>query len=158
MECTGIKCPICGCPVTTVLKYAIIAFLVMFAFEWVFHGMYMMPAYEATADLWRPQAEMEELFPYGMLSKFFTAFALGGLYGLAYRTSVHGGKCLKAGLKFGFLAGVVLGMRDFSAYTYMPISMDMALNWLLGGFLTGILVGVALAFASRMCNKGASCA
>ncbi len=41
-----------------------VAFAVLFVFQWLFHGVYMMPAYEATASLWRSKEEMEGMGRY----------------------------------------------------------------------------------------------
>jgi len=42
------------------LLIAIVAgFIVIFATDWLIHGIWLVPDYEATKALWRPESEMQ---------------------------------------------------------------------------------------------------
>lgn len=140
----GVKCLI---PVAAV-------FATLFVFQWVFHGMYMMPQYEATASMWRTQEEMQNLMWVCMITKFIIAGAVSCLYCCMAKGAACGGKCYKTGAKFGFKIGLILGAHDFASYAWLPIPMDMAVNWFIGSVIMGVLIGVALAASCRICKKG----
>lgn len=143
----GIKCLI---PVAAV-------FATMFVFNWVFHGMYMMPDYQATASLWRPEAEMQNLMWVCIVSKLIMAFAITCLFCWVAQGCESGGKCTKKGAKFGFKIGLLLGAQQFSSYIWLPIQMDMAVKWFVGDVIMGVLIGIVLAYVMRFCKKDGEC-
>lgn len=140
----GLKCLV---PVAAV-------FVTIFIFEWLFHGVYMMPAYQATAEHWRPESEMQGLMWVCILTKLIMAFAITCLYCWIAKGSPCGGKCTKTGAKFGFKIGMLLGAQQFASYIWLPIEMDMAVKWFAGNVIMGVLIGIVLALVSRMCKKG----
>jgi hypothetical protein len=149
----GLCCPISGCPIKHVVILAVTAFAVMFGLEWLFHGIYMMPDYEATASLWRSEAEMQGLFGFCMIRKGLMALAIAGLFGWAGK-SCGGITCPVKGAKFGLLIGLLLGANDFGTYIWMPIPMDMAIKWLIGNTLIGVVLGAVLAVVcGKVCKK-----
>jgi hypothetical protein len=139
----GIKCLI---PVAAV-------FATIFAFQWLYHGVYMMPAYQATASLWRPEAEMQDMMWVCIVTKLIMAFAICCLYCWVSKGCESEGKCTKKGAKFGFKIGLLLGAHDFASYMWLPVSMDIPLKWFVGDVLMGVLIGVVLAFVTRTCKK-----
>lgn len=142
-----------GGMVKCLLPFAAV-FAIIFGFQWLFHGVYMMPAYEATASMWRSKEEMESLMWVCITTKLAMTFAICGLYCYAAKGCESKGKCPKKGAKFGFMIGLLLGAHDFASYAWLPIPMDMATKWLTGDILMGVLIGLALAFLCQMCNKG----
>lgn len=133
------------------------AFVTIFLFQWWFHGVYMMPAYEATASMWRSKEEMEGLWWVCIATKLVMAAIICCLYCCMAKSCPSGGKCVKSGIKFGFKIGLLLGAQSFASYAWLPISMDMALKWLTGDIVMGILIGVVLAYLCRMCKKDGEC-
>ncbi len=129
-------------------------FATLFGFQWLFHGVYMMPQYEATSSLWRSQEAMQKLWPICLITKFIMAFAITCLYYWIAKKADCGGKCVKTGAKFGFKIGLLLGAHDFASYMWLPIPMNMAVSWFIGDVIMGIVIGIVLAYVCRMCNKG----
>lgn len=132
----------------------IAVFATIMAFEWLFHGVYMMPMYEATASMWRTEEEMNKLWWLCILTKLIMAYAICCLYCWMAKGSECQGKCMKKGAKFGFKIGLLLGAPQLASYIWLPIEMDMALKWFTGNILMGVIIGVVLAYLSRMCGKG----
>ena len=130
-----------------------VAFAVLFVFQWLFHGVYMMPAYEATASLWRSKEEMEGMMWVCILTKLIMAFAICCLYCWMAKNCESQGRCVPKGAHFGFNIGLLLGAHDFASYMWLPIEMDMAVNWFVGDVIMGILIGVALAYTCRFGGK-----
>lgn len=140
----GIKCLI---PVAAV-------FAVLFGFQWAFHGVYMMPQYEATASLWRSKEEMQGMLWVCLTTKLLMAFAISCLYCCMAKGAACGGKCPKTGAKFGFKIGLLLGAHDYASYAWLPIPREIAINWFIGDVIMGVIIGVVLAYVCQICKKG----
>ena len=133
-------------------------FVTLFLFQWLFHGVYMMPQYEATASMWRSKEEMQSMMGICILTKLIIACAISCLYFWVAKGCESQGKCTRQGAKFGFKIGLILGAHDFASYAWLPIPMDMAVSWFIGDVIMGILIGVVLAYVTRVCKKDASAA
>jgi len=139
----GIKCLI---PVVAV-------FAVIFVFQWLYHGTYMMPLYEATASMWRPEAEMQNMMWVCISTKLVMAMVISCLYCCMAKGAACGGKCPKTGAKFGLKIGLLLGAHDFASYMWLPVQMEIPLKWLVGDVIMGVLIGVVLALICQKCKK-----
>lgn len=152
-ESKGMCCPISGCPIKKVVVLAVVAFATIFGFQWLYHGVYMMPDYLATASMWRPEAQMKEFMHICIISKGLMALAASGLFCMAMKSSC-GAPCPVKGAKIGLLIGLLLGAASFASYAWLPFETNtIPLKWLAGDVLMGILVGTALGLVSRMCKK-----
>ncbi len=110
--------------------------------DFVVHGVLLGPSYEATADLWRPMAEMKMGLMYG--ANAISALAFVTLYQVLVRPKgVRGGFVL--GLLYGTAMGIPMG---FGTYSVMPIPLSMAILWFVGALVqtsaAGLLVGLIL--------------
>ena len=74
-DCAVRKSMKCIVPVAAV-------FATIFVFEWLFHGVYMMPEYLATASHWRSMEEMQApgMMWFCILPKLIMAFVISCLY------------------------------------------------------------------------------
>jgi len=152
-ESQGMCCPISGCPIKKVAILAIAAFATIFGFQWLYHGVYMMSDYQATAAMWRPEEQMKDFMHICMISKGLMALAASGLFCMAMKSSC-GSPCPVKGAKIGLLIGLLLGAASFSSYAWLPFeTMDIPLKWLAGDVLMGVIVGAVLGLVSRMCKK-----
>jgi len=110
----------------------------MFLYEWVVHGMALMPMYEATASIWRNHEAMQALFHINMLVMCLGAFWLTFIFTRCF----HDGG-VKNGLHFGFYLGVFAALQAFAAFFYLPIPLMLAVAWF-GASFVEILLGSAL--------------
>lgn len=135
---------------------AIAVFITIFVFEWVFHGILMKSSYEATAALWRPEAAMQSMFWVCITRQAVMALAIAALYvcskGLCADMTCKTSRT-KKGLKFGFLVGLLLGISQFGAYAYLPIPLNLALSWLGGEIVLGLLIGLVLSLGCCLMKK-----
>jgi hypothetical protein len=141
------------CPVRAVIIPLFAVFFVIFGFEWVFHGVFMMPHYEATKSLWRGPEEMQSLFYVSVIRVFVVSAILNLLYCKLSRGGSCDGKSLKSGICFGLVMGVLLGVWDFGAYAWLPVPITIPAYWFAGDVVMGVLVGITLSFLCRMCKK-----
>jgi hypothetical protein len=116
----------------------IAAFVFIFIFEWLWHGMLMKGMYEATKDVWRP--EDASLMIYVFASLFLFAAVLTYIYTVV-------GKHLpcKRGIAFGFFAGLLLAMPNLGAYAHMPIPLTIPLMWMLSMVIECLGAGMVIA-------------
>ena len=76
-------------------------FVFVFLFEFLVHGHLMMSFYEATQNVWRPQAESSMVV--ALISQFLYAFAVAFFYPI-----VGPDKECKKAIPFGFGLGLVI--------------------------------------------------
>jgi len=160
----GTKCSTEGgkkgyCPVKCLLLPGLVVFAVILVFNWVFHGILMMPSYKATASVWRSEEQMQSFCYIGVICQLITALVITCLYGwLSSKKSDCDSQCpIGLGAKFGFKIGVLLGITQLNYYVYLPIPKTIALSWFAGGVVEGVLVGVVLGFLYRMKCKKEAC-
>lgn len=158
-ECSGMRCPLTGCPVSQVLIVTILAAVAIFAYDWLVYGTLLQADYMATASIWRPEAEMQDMMAYCIGIHLLFGFGAAGLYCLFAKHSPCKGKCVKAGAKFGLMLGIILGAGHFFDYVALPVPLDLGIKWFVAGVIKGIWIGSFLAFvAQKMCKGDSGCA
>ncbi len=149
----GMCCPVTGCPAKYVLMATIATFILIFLFEWLFHGILMMPDYEATAELWRDEQGMRELFHFSLISQFLRAMAIASLFCWITKNDCDS-LSIATGVKIGLLIGLLSGAGMLGSYAYTPIPLDMAIKWFIGEIVLGVIIGAMLAGAACcVCKK-----
>ena len=113
-------------------------FIFVFLFEGLWHGVLMMPLYEATEEVWRPPAESSMAFL--TLSQLLYALLISYIFTRNYQA-----KGLAEGLRFGLLMGLLVGSIQLGTYSYLPIPLTITLLWVLAEVLKGLGAGVLLA-------------
>jgi hypothetical protein len=104
--------------------------------DFVIHGVILKPAYEATANLWRPMNEMKMNVMH--LAVLITSISFAWIYvRMILNKSMATG--LRYGLWWGLGAGVSMG---YGTYSVMPIPYLMALTWFLGSLMEGAVAGL----------------
>ena len=148
----------------TLLFPTILVAVAMFMLEFALHGIWLTPLYEETAQLWRPESEMQPSF-----LSIARLLAFSFLITVFYYQSVPGMQrmCSKDGqpasryqcmLCFAITIGLFLALEMSSSYLWMPISGELAIKWAIVGFIQGIVAGFVI-FAvdrGRKASEGAS--
>ena len=121
--------------------WAVIAvFIAWSILDFIIHGVLLKSTYQATANLWRPEDEMNML----LMSVVTLIFSI--CFVAIYSYLIHP-KSLASGIKYGLIFGVATGVSmGFGSYWYMPISMSLAVSWFVASVvelaLSGCLVGL----------------
>lgn len=113
------------------LLSGVAAFVFVFLFEFVVHGFLMKGLYEATMNVWRPQAESNMAVM--LLSQFLFAMAVAFFYPI-----VGPDKECKKAVPFGFGLGLVMAMPQIASYSYLPIPLSISLFWALASFVKAL--------------------
>ncbi|HEX9011079.1 MAG TPA: hypothetical protein VF804_11995 [Holophagaceae bacterium] len=108
------------------------------ALDLLLHRWALAGVYASNARLWRSAGEMNVVLIY--LATFaLIAIFVGGYQGLVRP------KSLGAGLRFGGLLGLALGIASgLGPYVHMPLTATLAWGWFLGGTLKGLAAGALL--------------
>ncbi len=130
------------------LILAILAgFVFVFASDFLVHGLWLAPDYQATAQLWRPDAEMQAHLPFMSLAQFLCAatFVMIWAKGFADRG------CIKCALMYGAMMGVFSGVHSIANYVVTPMPGVLAAKW----FVVGVLQAVGLGLVTFLIYKPA---
>jgi hypothetical protein len=99
------------------------------------HRWLLRPAYDASASLWRPTDKLNIPLIY------FVMLVLIGTFVLIYSFLIEQ-KSLISGIKFGVLFGLALSISSgFGTYIHMPIPLQLAWGWFLGGLMKAVAAG-----------------
>src|SRR4030042_4589693 len=125
--------------VKKIIFSVIIVFVVWSILDFVIHQLILGASYQATANLWRPMAEMKMGLMYVVV--FLVSIAFVCLYALFV-----GNRGIKTGFFFGLLYGLGAGISmGYGTYSVLPIPYHMALTWFLGTVaectIAGLIVG-----------------
>jgi len=114
----------------------LVAFVFMFFFGFVWHGILMKPMYMATASLWRAEADFNSHFPILILGHAVVAFAFTGLY--VCKVGING-----AGTGFGY--GIVLGILacgiNIIRFAVEPLTTNILLMRFAGDLICFAIMG-----------------
>jgi hypothetical protein len=125
------------------LLSVVIVFLVWSVIDFVVHGVILASAYQATAAIWRPMAEMKIGLMY--LSTFLATAAFCAIYMLLVNP-----KSLKAGVIYGLLVGLLVGVpMAIGTYSVMPITVQIAAGWFGGMLVEMVFGGLCLGMMSK---------
>jgi len=124
----------------------IVVYITWSALDFVIHGNILMPIYEATADMWRPQDQMKM----GLLQVVNFIAAL--MFSLIFHRVV-GGKSVARGVEFGLYYGIAVGVgMGYGTYAFSPIPYTLALGWFLGTVVEAVVAGALVGFIASKCK------
>lgn len=115
---------------------AIIAsFVFIFAYDFVYHGIYLADAYKATASLWRPEADMPAYMKYLTLGQLLVS---AGIVWLVFRTERGG---WAAGAVTGLVLGLIAAGSNFIFFAVQPLPSELVCSWIISGFIQSAAAG-----------------
>ncbi len=123
-------------------------FVVRQVLDYLIHGVILAGAYEATFDLWRPDAEMASLMPAMFAGGLFWSFVFAYIFSWARR-----GPGLMEGVRFGCIIGLFVTVPILGNYVVMPIPGSLALSWFAFGMIQVVICGAVLSLVFRPSTK-----
>jgi hypothetical protein len=118
----------------------IVAFVFIFGFEFVWHGVLMKPAYAETAGLWRTNGDFLHHFWLLLLGHAVVAFAFTGLY-----ISKIGVPRVATGMAYGIVIGIFCAGADLIRFAVQPLTIKILWMWIAGGLIEFAVVGALVA-------------
>ena len=110
----------------------IVAFVFIFFFGFVWHGLLMKPMYNATASLWRT----EPIFPILILGHAIIAFAFTGLY-----VSKVGRNSAGVGFGYGVVLGILACGINIIRFAVEPLTPNMLFMWFAADLICFAIMG-----------------
>jgi hypothetical protein len=115
------------------------AFVLVFLFGYVWHGMLMKGAYQETSSLWRSAPDFQSHFWILILGHAVVAFAFTGHY-----VSKVGMNSPAMGLGYGVVIGILCGGVELIRFAVEPLTFTILWMWLIGDVLQFAIVGAAV--------------
>lgn len=122
------------------LLLAIVAgFAVIFLTDMVIHGFWLMPDYDATKSLWRPEAEMHDRICW----MFFAQFLCAATFALVWAKGFAGGT-IGTGVWLGLVMGLFQQTWAIVNFVVIPMPGALAMKWFFSGLIQAVLVGMVV--------------
>ena len=115
-------------------------FVLVFASDFLIHAIWLAPAYKATAELWRPEAEMQQRFAWMLTGQLLAAVAFAVIWAMGFA-----GRSLGTGATFGLFMGFAQQVWAIALFVVSPLPGDIAAKWFLSGVLQAMLLGILVA-------------
>ena len=115
------------------------AFVLIFLFGFVWHGVLMKPMYAETASLWRTEGDFQNHFWILILGHAVVAFAFTGLY-----VRKVGLNSVATGLGYGVVIGIFCAGVELIRFVVEPITSKILFMWVIGDIIQFGLVGAVV--------------
>ncbi len=116
----------------------IAVFVVLSVLEAIVNMVVLKGDYEATANLWRTEADMKIWLFYVVY--LFVAFFFTLIFSKGYE-----GNGVSEGIRYGMYVGLLMAIpMAYGTYGAMPIPYSLALKWFLCGFIDYTVCGAVL--------------
>jgi hypothetical protein len=115
-------------------------FAVMFFYDWLFHEVLLKSLYIATANLWRPPAEMQAHFAWLALGQV----ALSVMFCVVYATRARATDRAGAGVAYGLLIALLLSAPGFITHAVQPMPLRLIAFWAAGRIVQLMIAGAIL--------------
>ena len=113
-------------------------YVVMQAFGFVIHGIWLQETYEVLAAAFRPKAEMDAMMWIMFLSAAVVLFVFCYIF-----TVGREGTGPMEGVRYGALIGVLLGLpTSVDAYVIYPITSELSVIWFVTTVISFMIGGV----------------
>lgn len=126
--------------VKRLLLAIVVAFVITFGTDFLIHGVWLSPDYEANKALWRPENEMQSFFHWTLIAQLLCSATFVIIWAKGFA-----GRDLATAITFGLLMGLFQGIWAIINYVVMPLPGALATKWFLAGTAQCILLGVVTA-------------
>lgn len=128
------------------------AIVAIFGTDILIHHFWLMPDYEATKSIWRPEEEMNSRMHWMFIAEFLwgTVFVIIWAKGFARSGNVG------TGILFGLLMGLFQAIWVLLNYVLIPMPGTLAAKWFCSGVLQSIVVGIVVALVYRPPSNSSS--
>lgn len=118
----------------------VVVAVAVFVTDFLIHGVWLTSTYKATASLWRPEAEMQQHFPWMLLGQFIIAAA----FTLIYAACVAEKRCLSCTIKYAVCMGLFAGGGQLIMYSVEPYPGVLVAKWFAAGIVQAVILGLVV--------------
>jgi hypothetical protein len=122
----------------------VVGFVLVFGTDFLIHGIWLQPDYDATKALWRPEAEMETRMAWMFFAQFICAGSFMVVWALGFA-----GRSVGTGILVGLVLGLFEQVWAIVNFVVMPMPGELAAKWFVSGLAQVVLLGVAAALIYR---------
>ena len=115
-----------------------VAFVTVFATDFLIHQVWLGSTYKATASLWRPEAEMMAKMPWMLLGQFLAAAA----FTMIFAACVAEKRCMSCTLKYAVTMGIFVSAGQLMTYVVQPVPGSLVAKWMLATVVQTVVLGV----------------
>jgi hypothetical protein len=117
-----------------------VAFVTVWATDFLVHGVLLAGAYKATASQWRPEAEMMAKMPWMLLGQFLVAAA----FTMIFAACVAEKRCISCSIKFAACMGLFVGAGQFIMYAVQPYPGSLVAKWFVAAIIQSVILGLVV--------------
>jgi len=122
----------------------VVAFVVLWVTDFLIHGVWMMPDYRGTQQLWRTDAAMGSRMSWMLGAQLLFAITFVLLWTRWAETARLG-----CAIGYSFLMGLFSGTWAIIMYVVVPMPGSIAAKWFFAGILQTILLGLVTFFVYK---------
>ena len=122
----------------------VVGFVLVFGSDFLIHGIWLKPDYDATKALWRPEAEMEARFAWMFCAQFLCAGSFMVIWALGFA-----GRSVGTGIVVGLILGLFEQVWAIVNFVVIPMPGELAAKWFVSGLVQAVLLGAAAALIYR---------
>ena len=124
-----------------------VVFVIVFALEYIFHGVVLKNLYTQTASIWRPQADMGKLFWLMWVAYLIFSVVFVLIYTKGYEPSKSDPG---QGFRYGFWVGILTAVPcSLIYYAVLPIPVMIAVWWFAAGMIECIVSGFVVSLICK---------
>ena len=121
---------------------SIAVFVVVTILEFIYNSYCLKGIYAATANLWRPEADIMKLMPYYWAASFIASFFFVYIYTKGYEAKPNK---IAEGFRFGATVGLFVNLPTATiVYATMPVPLNLPVDWFITGLAQYIVAGVVV--------------
>ena len=118
----------------------VVAFVIVFATDFLIHGFWLSSDYEATKELWRPESDMHARFHWMLMAQLIGAATFVIIWAKGFA-----GRDIGTGITFGLLMGLAQQVWAIIDHVVMPVPGVLAAKWVVAGLVQCVLLGIVTA-------------
>jgi hypothetical protein len=122
----------------------VVAFVVIFASDYLIHHVWLRTDYEAIKSILRPEADMQSRIHWLILAQMICAIT----FVIIWAKGVVSGS-IGNGIGFGLLMGLFQQIWALVNYVIIPMPGDLAVKWFFSGLVQAVLIGITTALVYR---------
>lgn len=122
-----------------------VAAVVVWGTDFLIHGIWLKPVYEATPQLWRSEAGMISKMPFMFAGQAVVAIAFTTIFALFVAEK----RSLGATLLYALCVALLVGGGDVIRYAVQPYPGHLVVRWFLAGIVQTMFLGTVVHFVYR---------
>lgn len=121
-------------------------FFVTMLTDWFFHGVWLQPLYQATAQFWRPLEEMKPLMPFMWFGQFVFAWAFVWIYTQGINKTNQWAQAFRYAIAFLLVAKIP---SFFGMWATSPYPADLIIKWAFIAFVQAFVCSFVMTWVYK---------